>query len=290
MAADGLTPAPEPPMQRESDPLGADINKWGLADPVFTRGGVHVSERLDAPSVLIMVPAYREKVSTATFMTVPHVVVTLMQHGVRCLIGTGSICDPAEARNIALTLWYDTCPASHMLFVDDDMGFSPDLVLDILALNEPLVGALYRHREDPVTWVGSGIPIAGIPAQWPVRNGHFIEVEAVGMGCTLIRRDVIAAMLEKWPELSDTRILGARDIEYMAKKGLKRIIRAFDRLDIPERGRLTEDVSFCVRWRELGGKVWAATGHEIEHVGNASFKGAFLDWVRSQQPAEPVAA
>ena len=77
-------------------------------------------------------------------------------------------------------------------------------------------------------------------------------VEGVGMGCTLIRRDVITAMLEKMPEIVDTRINLHPAKETLQGAGANRLIRAFEKLDIPERGLVSEDISFCIRAKQCG--------------------------------------
>ena len=41
---------------------------------------------------------------------------------------------------------------------------------------------------------------------------------------------------------------------------------------------LSEDFSFCQRWRQCGGEVWASATHTIQHIGNHAFEGNFHDW------------
>lgn len=109
------------------------------------------------------------------------------------------------------------------------------------------------------------------------------------MGCTLIRRDVVTKMLEAMPEIVDTRLHLHPAGETIKNAGSNRIIRAFEKLDIPERGVVSEDLSFCIRWNRLGGKVWAAIGYRISHVGPYDYAGRYLDVVE-QQHAAAVAA
>jgi hypothetical protein len=53
-------------------------------------------------------------------------------------------------------------------------------------------------------------------------------------------------------------------------------------MDLPERGIVSEDLSFCIRHRNAGGKVWAAIGHKISHVGPYDFAARYLDVVEQQ--------
>lgn len=226
-----------------------------------------------AKNILICVPAFRQQVTSTTFLATHQLQQALNANG----IGGGITClsypDIAELRNIFLTIWYDTLKESHLLFIDDDMGFDPQLVLDMLLFDEPIVGALCPKRVLPIEFAGSGLPNEQVQ-----RRGGFMSVAGVGMAITLIKRETIATMLEKMPELSDTRIElhGSRGI--LEGAGAKRIIRAFDKIDDPEKGILSEDLSFCKRWTDCGGEVWASIAHTIAHVGPYSYTGNYMQF------------
>ena len=118
-------------------------------------------------------------------------------------------------------------------------------------------------------------------------RGNFMKVAGLGMGCFLIRRDAIALMIEKMPDIVDTRM------EFHAAKKMltgNRIIRAFDSFDDPDdpkRGRLSEDLAFCARWRLCGGDVWASIGHDIEHFGSYSYKSNYSQFIAEKAEAAP---
>jgi hypothetical protein len=103
-----------------------------------------------------------------------------------------------------------------------------------------------------------------------VKGKGFVEVDGCGAGVLLIRRDCVATLLEKMPELSDK---AAKKSSPLAKN-LDRLIRAFDPMFI-DSGRLSEDFAFCHRWRQCGGEIWANVGHEITHIGLHRFKGRY---------------
>lgn len=238
-----------------------------------------------ATSIFSFVPAFGQTITAATFLSTHQLQATLATKGIGGGISTMSFPDIAELRSMATTIWYDAMPQySHLLFIDADMGFPPDLVLDMLLFNEPVVGCVYPQRRLPVSWAGSG---TGQPTA--NRRGDFMEMEGVGMGVCLIRRDCIATMLEKMPEIVDTRLDLHPAVTMIRNAGANRLIRAFEKLDIPERGVVSEDLSFCIRWRKCGGTVWAAMGHKISHVGPYDYSGRYLDWV-NEKFAEQEAA
>lgn len=225
-------------------------------------------------NVLLAIPAYGNSVSVTTLNTTHSIMQAFLAKGIRGGIAAFSYPEVSEARNILLTGWYDTCPdATHMLFIDSDMGFSPEVVLDMLTFNEPMVGAIYSKKSLPVQWAASGLG-----DKFAEARGNFMKVAGLGMGCFLIRRDAVTTMLEKMPELIDTRM------EHHAAKHMLagRIIRAFDSFDNPDstiHGRMSEDLAFCCRWRQCGGEIWASVGHDIEHVGQYSYTANYAKYV-----------
>jgi len=240
-----------------------------------------------AYNILIAVPAFGERITSTTFLTTHNLAQTLMARGIGAGITTLSFPDIAELRSMFLTIFYDTMPqATHFLQIDADMGFPPDLVLDMLTMDEPVIGTIYPQRKLPLSWAGSGTG-----ETMTERRGNFMKVEGVGMGCTLIRRDAVKLMLEKMPEIVDTRIDLHPARETLKQAGASRLIRAFEKIDLPDRGVVSEDLSFCIRWNRCGGTVWGAIGYRISHVGQYDFGARYLDTVENQMqaPALPAA-
>jgi hypothetical protein len=229
-------------------------------------------------NVFVFVPAFGQQISSATFMTICNLQQTLAQKGIGGGVSTLSFPDIGELRNMALTMWYDALPQfSHFLFVDADMAFAPDLIIDMLLFDQPMVGACYPKKILPPQWTPSG---TGEP-QAEVRAG-FMRVEGIGMGCTLIRRDMVSVMLDHMPELVDDRIVGHPARTMIEEGGAKRIIRAFDSIDIVDRGKLSEDLAFCIRWGRCGGQVWANIAHRVSHVGSYDYGKSYMEWMQEQ--------
>lgn len=230
-------------------------------------------------NVFVFLPAFGQTILATTWMTTHALQAHLSSRGIGGGFSTLSFPDIAELRAMALTIWYDTMPnVKYLLFVDADMGFPPEMVTDMMLLDEGIVGTIYRQRREPASWAGSG---TGSPTT--ERRGNFMLVEGVGMGCTLIRRDVVTAMLEKMPEMVDTRLALHPARETLQAAGCTRLIRAFEKLDIKERGIVSEDLSFCIRAKECGFPTWAAIGYNIHHVGLYDYNGRYLDMVEAQQ-------
>ncbi len=227
-----------------------------------------------SPKVFTCVPAYGQVILSPTVSSILATQRALDQAGMNGGFGTLSYPDIVEIRNIFLTIWFDKIQTSHMLFIDADMSFSPDLIMDMIKLNKPLVGALCPKKKLPIEF-------AGRAKQGDARivNG-FMEVNGIGGAVMLISREVVTAMLAKWPELSDEVTVknhAAKDI--LESQGCKRMIKAFDKVQI-DGETFSEDLSFCHRWRACGGDVWANITHDVSHIGLHEFRGNYFSQIK----------
>ncbi len=236
--------------------------------------------------VFIFVPAFGNTLTATTFLSTHQISQMLTSKSVGASVSTLSFPDIAELRSMAMTIWYDTMPdIDYLLFIDADMGVDPNMILDMLVFDEPIVGTIYPQRKLPMSWAGSG---EGTPQS--ERRGNFMKVEGVGMGCTLIHKSVVQTILAKFPELADYRIDLHPAQAILRQAGANRIIRCFEKLDIPERGIVSEDLSFCIRYRRCGGQVWAAIGYDVSHVGQFDYRGNYLAHItQASQAAEAEA-
>jgi hypothetical protein len=237
--------------------------------------------------VFMFIPAFGNTMTTTTALTSHAVKDLLGSKGIGSSISALSFPDIAELRSMVATIWYDTMPAvEYLLFVDSDMGFPAEMVLDMMLLDEPLVGSIYAQRKHPLSWAGSGTG-EGVTE----RRGNFMAVEGVGMGCTLIHRQVMTELMAKYPELIDARIGMHPANEILRSAGANRLIRAFEKLEIPERGIVSEDLSFCIRWRNCNpgaNKVWGAIGYDISHVGMYNYQGNYLKHLADMQAQQEM--
>ena len=247
------------------------------------------------PKLMIATPAYGE-VFYAPYV---HSVLALSKLAQRnkweLTFETVSYAEISEARNYLLTRFFDKTDATHLLFIDADMGFPSKLVPDMLGLGKPVVGVVAPKRQIDLKRVAElakreadtsravakahEFVVRKLPSAGPTRNG-FIQVEACGGGIVLIERSCIAVLLKRAPQLSDETGKGRTPLT----RDLPRLIRAFDPLVREDGARLSEDFAFCHRWHTLcGGEVWASIAHQITHVGLHHFAARYSD----TEPAGP---
>jgi hypothetical protein len=254
---------------------------------MWSNGILANQEDFSVIKIAISTPAYGEMFYTAYVQSLFRLARTLEQRQWPSSFAAISYADIVESRNFLLTRWFDKTDASHVLFLDADMGFDPQLIVDMIAFDQPLTGVACPKRKIDldrlVKLVNKGLPPEPAlarahsfnlrrPKSGTFDRKGFIEVDGCGAGILLIKRSCVDEMLKKFPELSDTKASKTAPIA----KNLDRLIRAFDPVVI-DGARLSEDLSFCHRWRQCGGQIWANIAYEITHVGLHHFKGRYRD-------------
>lgn len=225
--------------------------------------------------VYVFVPAFGESVYTNTLRSLAGLSHTLGLLGVPLNVGSFSWPDIADIRSAAFSAWFDAMPTmSHMLMIDADMGFKPDLVVDMLALQQPFVGTVYPKKTPERHWVVRHLDPQN--ARF-TRDGIFMQVDGVGFGVTLIRRDGAEKLVAAHPELTFTNLDRMPCSEALLAAGAKHHYRVFDQIRDADGVDLSEDYAFCERWKAAVGPLWAAIGHEVTHMGPNTWKGRFLD-------------
>lgn len=239
--------------------------------------------------IVVATPAHGEIFYTPYVQSVLRLQRALTQHGWSMRHATVSYAYVAEARNYLLTHWFDKTDATHLLFVDADMGFEPQLVLDMVAFDKPVIGVIYTKRQIDLELL-AGRAAKGEPTDRAIARAHdfivrplrgrtprrtkgYVEIEGCGTGVMLIRRDAVATMLKTLPGINDTK---AKTTSPLAV-GLDRLIRAFDNIDV-DGVPLMDDFAFCYRWQALcKGELWAREDQAVTHIGLHKFRAAYTD-------------
>lgn len=228
------------------------------------------------------IPAYGNQVASVP-CEVSHIqtILTFREAGYKYHFGSASIPDIVESRNAFASIFYFGMPAlSHMLFLDADMSFTPELIMDMLAFDKPVVGCFYPTKSIDPQFVGVPYEDMGYDPR------GFIKASRLGTGILLIRRDCLQLMHERLGMLEpgpiDERLIGRTLKQYNVDK----LIRPFDNIPWPQSktGRLSEDYSFSFRWHDMcGGEMWANVNHPVSHWGLHEFRGRYLDWFKVEK-------
>ncbi len=203
-----------------------------------------------------------------------------------------------RSRNTLLAKFLDSPTATHLLFIDADIGFDPAQVERMLAFGQDIVAGMYPLKlidwgnaamqraqagesleTAPIRFVGT--PCEGAEFE---RSEGFVTGLYGGTGFMMIRREALTRMIAAYPKTRYT----ATHTRSTARRS-NNLYALFDCMIEPETGHyLSEDYTFCRRWRDIGGRIWLDPTGTLYHVGPHDFVGCAANRVREMalSPAE----
>ena len=139
---------------------------------------------------------------------------------------------------------------SHILFIDDDMAFAPDSLMQLLSYDVNIVGGLYLNRGYPHLPVVFDYNSSSSMTRHSLKDNEkgLKEVGAVGFGFMLININVFNYM----------------DRPYVRTGQIQKDLRS-------------EDIDFCIRARESGFTIHCDLSLPIGHIGLATFWPNMID-------------
>lgn len=126
---------------------------------------------------------------------------------------------------------------THLLWLDDDHVFNPDMAVRLASHNVDMVSAMYFGRTSPF------LPVVYVKDNDPDPYKHYpliiapktmFEVDAVGFGAMFMKANVFERVPEPW-----------FTIDY----------------------RAGEDIAFCVKAKEHGVKIYCDGAYRMGHIG-----------------------
>lgn len=152
-----------------------------------------------------------------------------------------------------------------LVFVDCDVDWLPEDFFKLLEHDADVVGGVYPKKTDFETY-----PVLLHDVNRKPDDDGLIEVDGLPMGFTRITRKALQAAWEI-----------AR--EYREPHKEKPIKMVFD-IGIDENGTLvSEDISFCKKWKASGGILYLDPSINLAHVGNKRWIGNFSGWLEKQK-------
>ena len=190
-----------------------------------------------------------------------------------------------RARANLMTSFLDDPSATHLLFIDADIGFTPDQVFRLIESGADVVAGVYPIKR--VNWEKAqraiegrrpNIPAASLdyvleindPDHIAVVNG-FTRVRYAGTGFLMVRRQVFERMCAH-ADYASLKFSGEHSHDALA--GSPNRFALFECMIDPATGTyLSEDFAFCKRWTDIGGEIWADLQSRLDHVGPSVFRG-----------------
>ena len=187
-----------------------------------------------------------------------------------------------RARASLVAQFLDDPDATHLLFIDADIGFEPEQVIRLIECGADVCAAVYpikridwdrvktvieQARPNPAAATLKYVFEVDDPDAVIARAG-FLRVRYAGTGFLMIRRHALERMCAHYPQLRY-----ARDHSMDAAMASDNRFALFDCM-IDENGTyLSEDFAFCRRWTDIGGEIWADLKSRLDHVGPMVFSG-----------------
>lgn len=189
--------------------------------------------------------------------------------------------DPALAR-IKLFGEFLRSDHTHMLFVDDDMGWNPADVVKMISYGKDFVAAAGPRKTFPPSFAVSCTDDQGNPGQIvadPVtgllRAGDGSHME-IGMAFCLVTKAWAVRMSQMYADLT-FRTADGRDE-----------IGVFLPMIVNNRYR-SEDFSACYRWNSIGGMVYVDASVKLDHVGISVYSGSWGEHLQKMMARQEAA-
>lgn len=180
-----------------------------------------------------------------------------------------------HARNACLGKFMES-DCTDLWFLDDDVAVGPGVFTRLMSHPVDVVAAIYRIKKDEETYAVNYLP--GNPEPDPQTG--LLEMSGIPFGMVRIKRAAIEAMIKAYP-----------DEWYMASCAKDLKTWNFFNLAVENRQFIGEDMFFCRKYRQIGGRVWVDTEIPIQHISQDDrvYPGHFGNWLRKHKAAQVAA-
>ncbi|MCX2561797.1 hypothetical protein OQ252_10370 [Acetobacter farinalis] len=250
------------------------------------------------PKIFIATPCFGGVVTQVYMQSVLGCLATAQDYNLSfslCMMGNDALV--CRGRNTLLDQFMNFSDATHILFVDNDIGFAPDAPARLVAAGKDVVAGLYPLKERYWDGLTTAQIVRGeAPAtaslrytgeteklhETPATGNPLVKAAFAGAGFMLITRDAIRRMMAFYPETRYARMeVPTQSLDEMLgcpperpDEGMGAPHALFDcSIDEETRAFMSEDFTFCKRWRTMGGEIWLDTSLLLSHTGSAVFAG-----------------
>ena len=154
-----------------------------------------------------------------------------------------------------------------LIFVDADVEWKPGAVQQLLKHDRDVVAGLYPYKTYPVNF-----PVVLQDPPYVDKKTGLIEAAGLPTGFMRIKMQVFYAMLKAY---------GERNLMVVDKRDPENVQKYYCFLNTVKE-ELTwwgEDLYFCKKYREIGGRVWIEPNITLHHHGMHRFTGNYLDYI-----------
>lgn len=241
-------------------PETAQVQAPAATEQQPQQGQVQVNvDYLRTTRVHIAMPCYGGMLTESTFMSFIKWANTARQLGIdwtlETMVNESLI---SRARNTLTAKFLDMPDATHLFFVDADIGWEPWHLLVLLNRDVDVIGGLYPMKTMPIKWVVNGFEGA---EEGP---DGLQEVSKAGTGFLLMKKHVFEKM-KSHPAVKQYKNDIGLDPKY------DQHLKTYFDTAVRQNRYYSEDWTFCENWRDLGGKIWVDKRVLLRHSGSYVF-------------------
>jgi glycosyltransferase involved in cell wall biosynthesis len=220
--------------------------------------------------VMLGMPCYSSKVHIQTMRSILGDTIQLLARKDQVLLGEDVGNSDIAGSRAAIVATFYRSDADVLVFVDDDIYWTPGDIVKLVDHPVDLVGGIYPKKFDKLDWPIRTAYEDKLPRD---ENTGLYEIAGLPGGFMKITRACIEKMIEAYPKKTH-RSNNNESTEFWP---------LFDPYELSNGNRLSEDFAFCQRWRDIGGTVWADFSFKMGHIGYKSFEGCLQDYLNSAE-------
>lgn len=244
-----------------------------------------VDELLKTAKVVIATPCYGNMCSTDYMLSMTKLAALSAQYGIN--IGLQTVSNESlvhKARNSLVASFLADPNATHLMFIDADIGFDPNDVLKLILRDKDVIAGVYpvkrfdwdKARQSSISGAsleevkrsaltytyGKRNPDSSFQKIAMLDKANLTEADAVGTGFMMIKREVFEALIEAMP-----------DEWYINEQTGETVYEFFSTaIDKINRNYVGEDWLFCWKWKSLDGEIWVDGSINLKHIGTHAFE------------------
>lgn len=252
------------------------------------------NEMVNSWNPMFAMPCYDQMITEPTFMSMMKTTMMFKEIGLKFSIATTSDSLINRARNQLVAKFLANPEMTHIMFIDVDLGFSPEDILKLLWHDKEVITGSYPIKD--IRWdkvcedAKKGVPSSELLGRSmrfvvnPVKDATnlnltvdkgAIKIHDAGTGFMLIKRSAFMKLIEAYPELKYNDDTGSLNEEE------RKWSYAFFNSYVEEgSGRfLSEDYGFCRYWQKINGDVWVDPSFDLTHLGRLRYRATMLTYL-----------
>jgi len=254
------------------------------ASPAAAETGSKTSGLSAAVSLVVATPCFGGQISVhyaASLLRLQMLVRGYRNFNLKVLFKDGDALI-TRARASLISQFLDDPGATHLLFIDADIGFEAEQVLRLIQSGADMAAAVYPIKridwDKMKTTIEAARPNPAAAALHYVlevddpnavtEKAGFVKVRYAGTGFLMVRRQTLERMCAQYP-----RLKFKRDHSLDATTASDNRFALFECMIAEDGTYLSEDFAFCKRWTDMGGEIWADLSSKLTHVGPMAFHG-----------------